>query len=98
MTLVRQHNMNLLFSAAAAAMAVLALGVMMVYRASVTQQFRQQAAANCKAIETLKKAIRDGLAEREAIAAKQPELDVASIAAIHAYYQHAIGRYAPTEC
>lgn len=98
MTVVRSSNMNLLFSSMVAAVALLALGASIAYRASVAQQFRNQAIANCLAIETLKTAIRNGLIEREAQAVKQPGLDVATLAAIRATYRHEIARYAPAEC
>lgn len=94
---LNEHNLNLLLSAIAASIAILALGILIVYRAGISQEIRDQSMSNCQAIEQLKTQIRDGLAERRDIALRA-EVDPPARAAIVAFYARAARRYAPISC
>lgn len=74
-TWVRPQNMNLLVSAVAASVALLALVALLVYRTSVSQELRDQAMANCLSIESLKATLREGYEERREALLSRTDLD-----------------------
>lgn len=95
---INEHNVNLLLSAIAASLAVLSFGVLIVYRASLAQEIRDQGMSNCLAIEQLKTRIREGIVDRRDTALREPGLDVSVQVAIRVYYKRAVKRYSPQSC
>lgn len=88
---------DLLLAALAAAIAVLALAVVVVYRITVSEELRRQTVTNCRDIETIKAAISGVLIDSK-VAAMSRNPDPAIRKAIERYYARQLARFAPNEC
>jgi len=85
--------------AASALLSLAAMGATLVYRARSSDEFKMQTTAQCKAIESVKAAIRlvfsDQLAEIER---RRASLDETQYRIAHDYYQRQLDRFKPTTC
>lgn len=88
---------DLLLAALAAAVAVLALAVTVVYRITVSEELRKQTATNCRDIETIKAAISGVLLDSK-VEAMSRNSDPAIRRAIERYYARQLARFAPQDC
>lgn len=90
---------KLLGSAVVAAVAVVALGVTLVYRINTADRFEETSRHQCRQIEALKEAItgvlRDGRARVEA---RRDDLSPAQYRTSLDYYDRQISRFRPKEC
>lgn len=86
-------------SAVSALLALAAMGATLVYRASVSDEFRQHTREQCIAIESVKGAIRlvfqDNLTELER---RRDTLDPSQYRIAHDYYLRQLERFSPTKC
>lgn len=97
MTTQHRSTVRLLFAASAAVLSVAALGLVLVYRTSVSEQFRKQTADNCRQIENLKTAITGVLVDSK-LASLDRNTDPALRKAIEHYYTRQLARFAPDKC
>lgn len=90
---------KLLGAAVVAAIAVVALGVTLVYRINVSQRFREQTTEQCLQIEALKDAITAVLLDGRAnVIARKAQLSPQEYQYALTYYQRQINRFQPKEC
>lgn len=99
MRLVRRPELRALTIAAlAAALALAALGLTLVFRTNQGEQYRRQTEANCLAIERLKATIRGTFHDARARAFSNPDLSPAVRTAVLAHYDRELARYAARAC
>ena len=99
MRLVRTPNGRvLLLAGVAAALAAIALCFTLVVRTNQAEQYRQQTAENCMAVEQLKGRIRDTFRDAKQHAVANSNLDAAQRAAVLSYYARELARYAASDC
>lgn len=97
--LLRRHDLRvLLLSGVAAALATVALGLTLVVRTNQSEQYRQQTAENCQALERLKGLIRGTFQDGRKRAETNPALDPGARAALLAYYDRQLHRYRAEDC
>lgn len=96
--LLKPEYRVLTIAGAAAALAIIALCLLLVVRTSTNTQFQRQTAANCMSIESLKATIRATFLEAQTRAAGRRDFDAAQRAAVDAYYDRELARYAPKDC
>lgn len=85
-------------AAVAAAVAIVALCLTLIVRTNQGEQYRQQTAANCQAIEDIKTRIRGTFQDARRRVAQRTDIDPAQRAAALAYYDRELERYAATDC
>jgi hypothetical protein len=88
-----RSHVTLVIAAIGASLALLALSGLLVYRATVSAELEKQSMANCRAIEDLKGALRDGFADRQNVT-RGATLDPSYRTAIIQYYDRQIDRFA----
>ncbi len=85
--------------AASAALALAAMGATLIYRAHVNDEIQKQTTAQCRALETVKGAIRlvfsDQLAELER---RRKSIDETQYRIARDYYQRQLDRFQPKGC
>ena len=93
------RNPKLLLVAVAAAVSVVAIGVTLIERIRIENQFQDQATRNCLAIEDIKAAITDVFHDgRSRIVERRAELDPAAYRDSLAYYDRQLERFKRKEC
>lgn len=98
MRIIRRSDLRVLFLAGlAAAMAMVALGLTLVFRTSQSEQFRRQTETNCRQVENLKTAITSVLIDGKTTALQRTQ-DPAIRKAIESYYDRQLARFAPDSC
>lgn len=98
-TVGRRGIVVLAVCAASAVLSLAAMGGTLVYRANVSDEFRQHTSEQCHAIESLKAAIRlvfqDNLTDIER---RRTTIDPAQYRIARDYYQRQLARFAPAQC
>lgn len=92
-----EGRFKLLAGAVVAALSLIAVGSVMVYRFHMNERMREQTAENCMNIETLKAAV-VGMLEDAEVASLRSSRDPAIRKAIEAYYNRQVLRFAPQDC
>jgi hypothetical protein len=99
MRIIRRPELRTLTIAGmAAALAIIALCLLLVWRTQSAQTFREQSAANCQAIEQIKTSIRETFMVSLHRQLERDNLDAAERATIRKSYEEELSRYAPVEC
>lgn len=88
----------LLVAGVAAALASVALGLTIIVRTNQGEEFRRQTSTNCQAVEKLKARIRDTFQDGKERAEHNLALDPVQRAAVLAYYDRELERYAADDC
>lgn len=90
-------RIKLLGAGVIASLAVLALGITLVYRANASDTLRRQTAINCRQVENLKQAISLVLLDARARALGRTS-DPAVQKALEEYYDRQVARFSPDSC
>ena len=94
----RPHLRLLLLAGVAAALASVALGLTLVVRTNQAEQYRRSSSDTCMSVERLKGRIRETFQDARDRVARRSEIDDAQRAAVLAYYDRELARYAANEC
>lgn len=88
----------LILSAVLAVMALVALCLVLLVRTNQTQEFKEQAAQNCRQINVLKAALRASIDEAELTSLGRSDIDSERRRLLLEYYARQRARFAADEC
>ena len=95
----RRGTVLLAVCAASAALSLGAMGATLIYRARSSDEFKRQTVSQCKAIESVKSAIRLVFSDQlAAIQRRRGTIDDTQYRIAHDYYERQLERFKPTSC